>query len=392
MSPARRSPGSPPGITAGATHAGDAVAAQAQADLGIAYDDAAGRAPTASVAGDLVGVTLPTGVYKSTSTLAVSGVLTLDGQGDPNSVFIFQVASGLTTASASSIRAINGAQACHVFWQIGTSATLGTGSRFTGTIMAMASISVTTGTVVVGRALARTGQVSLDTNTFTMPACNTTTTTAGVTTTAAPTSTTAADTSTSAGATSTTAAATTTTAAATTTIAGATTTLAGATTTLRGCDDHSSRVRRPLSPGPRAHSPARLPPRALRSPPSPASRRHCRRDLHHLDEPRHPGAARRGVHDDTHRRRGDGGVDGSGPTDVDDLALDLVIDDRRCPSGAHAEWDPVRGAAGAPQDRRGPGARVAGILGLVLIGLGRLLQVIGRDRSLRSRGISGASS
>jgi hypothetical protein len=190
VSPGTAITGFPPGVTLGALHAADAPAAQAQSDLGIAYDDAAGRAPTASVAGDLVGQTLPGGVYKSTSALFVSGVLTLDGQGDPNTVFIFQVASTLITSSDSAIALVNGAQACNVFWQVGSSATLGTTSTFVGTIMALTSISVTTGTAVQGRALARTGQVSLDSNVFTTPSCATTTTsTAAPTTTVAPTTT-----------------------------------------------------------------------------------------------------------------------------------------------------------------------------------------------------------
>lgn len=171
VSPGTAITGFPPGLVAGAVHAGDAQAAQAQADLVVAYDDAAGRAPTASVAGDLVGRTLLPGVYNSTGPLAVSGALTLNGQGNFNSVFIFQVASTLTTASASSIVLTNGAQACNIFWQVGSSATLGTASTFRGTIMALTSISVTTGTTVEGRALARNGQVSLDTNVFTAPGC-----------------------------------------------------------------------------------------------------------------------------------------------------------------------------------------------------------------------------
>ena len=166
--------GFPPGLVAGATHAADAPALQAQSDLTIAYDDAAGRAPTASVAGDLVGQTDVAGVYNSTGPLALSGTLTLDGQGNANSVFIFQVASTLITASASYINMINGAQACNVYWQVGSSATLGTNSVFRGTIMALTSISVTTGTTVEGRALARNGQVSLDNNVFTDPSCGTT--------------------------------------------------------------------------------------------------------------------------------------------------------------------------------------------------------------------------
>jgi hypothetical protein len=174
VSPGTAITGFPPGTVGGATHKGDAAAAQAQSDLTIAYDDAAGRALTASVAGDLVGKTEISGVYKSTGPLALSGTLTLDGQGNPNAVFIFQVASTLITASASQVKMINGAQACHVFWQVGSSATLGTHSVFQGTIMALTSVSVTTGTVVHGRALARNGAVTLDNNTFTGPGCTTT--------------------------------------------------------------------------------------------------------------------------------------------------------------------------------------------------------------------------
>ena len=165
--------GFPPGHAAGATHAGDAQAGLAQSDLATAYDDAAGRAMTAGVAGDLVGQTLAPGVYKSSGPLAVSGALTLDGRGNPNSVFIFQVASDLTTASASNIVLTNSAQACNIYWQVGTSATLGTNSTFNGNILALTSITATNGTTVHGRALARNGQVTLDTNVFTMPGCAT---------------------------------------------------------------------------------------------------------------------------------------------------------------------------------------------------------------------------
>jgi Ice-binding-like/Bacterial Ig-like domain (group 3) len=174
VSPGTAITGFPPGTVGGATHAGDAAAGQAQLDLTIGYNDAAGRAPTASVAGDLVGRTLTSGVYKSTGPLALSGTLTLDAQGNPDAVFIFQIASTLITASASRVTAINGAQACHVFWQVGSSGTLGTNSSFIGTIMALTSITVTTGTNVKGRALARNGAVTLDDNTFTSPACDTT--------------------------------------------------------------------------------------------------------------------------------------------------------------------------------------------------------------------------
>ncbi|MCU1659200.1 MAG: hypothetical protein JWO57_3856 [Pseudonocardiales bacterium] len=164
--------GFPPGIFGGAKHPADAVALQAQSDLTSAYDIAAGSPPSATVAGDLVGRTLQPGVYKSTSTLDLTGTVTLDAQGDPAAVFIFQVGSKLTTFSASHVVTINGTDPCHVFWQIGSSATLGTFSTFSGTIMALTSISVQTGAVVHGRALARNGSVTLDDDVFTAAACN----------------------------------------------------------------------------------------------------------------------------------------------------------------------------------------------------------------------------
>lgn len=171
VSPGTAITGFPPGVSLGTTHATDAAAAQAQLDLTTAYNDAASRPSSAAVSADLVGQTLPGGVYTSAGPIALSGVLTLDGQNDPNSVFVFQAGSTLTTASASNINLINGAQPCNVFWQVGSSATLGTNSQFTGTIMALTSISVNTGTTVEGRALARNGQVSLDTNVFMQPGC-----------------------------------------------------------------------------------------------------------------------------------------------------------------------------------------------------------------------------
>ncbi|WP_306901551.1 ice-binding family protein [Arthrobacter sp. B1I2] len=171
VSPGTAITGFPPGIAGGSTHAADAVALQAQSDVITAYNTAAGQPLTTSVSGDLVGMTLTDGVYKSTSSLALSGQLTLDGQGNPDSVFVFQVASTLVTASASSVILINGAQACNVFWQVGSSATLGTASSFKGTILALTSITVETSARVEGRALARNGQVSLDTNVITSPAC-----------------------------------------------------------------------------------------------------------------------------------------------------------------------------------------------------------------------------
>ncbi|MBO0595172.1 DUF3494 domain-containing protein, partial [Nesterenkonia sp. E16_10] len=171
VSPGNAITGFPPGEVGGTTHAGDAEALQAQSDLVTAYDDVAGRAPTESVAGDLGGRTLVDGVYNSTGPLGLTGTLTLDGQGDPNSVFIFQVASTLITASSSNVSLINGAQACNVYWQVGSSATLGTGSSFVGSILALTSISVTNNATVQGRALARNGAVTLDSNVFTTTSC-----------------------------------------------------------------------------------------------------------------------------------------------------------------------------------------------------------------------------
>ncbi|HEX3393827.1 MAG TPA: ice-binding family protein [Acidimicrobiales bacterium] len=165
-------------VTDGTIHAADAVAAQAQADVGVAYDDAESRAAT-QVVTELGGQSLTAGAYDSASgTLGLTGSLTLDAQGDPNAVFVFQAASTLITASNSNVTLINGANACNVFWQVGSSATLGTTSVFRGTIMALASITVTTGVTVEGRLLARTGAVTLDTDTITRTACTTPDTTA----------------------------------------------------------------------------------------------------------------------------------------------------------------------------------------------------------------------
>ncbi len=171
VSPGSSVTGFPPGIVLGTTHVADAAAATAQADLTTAYNDAAGRAPTAPVSGDIGGQTFNAGVYNSTSTLGLTGTVTLDAQGDPNAVFIFQVGSALTTASSSVVNLVNGAQACNVFWQVGSSATLGTTSNFRGTIMALTSITVNTGATLTGRALARNGSVSLDTDSITTTIC-----------------------------------------------------------------------------------------------------------------------------------------------------------------------------------------------------------------------------
>ncbi len=171
----------------GTNHGGDSVTQSAKTDLVTAYNSAAGQTSTNAISGDLGGQTLVAGVYTSSSSIGLTGALTLNGAGDANSVFIFQAGSSLTTASGSSVVLTNGAQACNVFWQVGSSATIGTGSSFVGTIIALTSITLTTGATVSGRALARNGAVTMDTNTISRPSCTvvppTTTTTVAATTT-----------------------------------------------------------------------------------------------------------------------------------------------------------------------------------------------------------------
>ena len=174
IDPAASVSGFPPGIVNGTIHTADAVALQAKIDLGTAYVDAAGRSVTATH-GVLGGLTLVGGVYNAGGvTLDLTGTLTLDGQNDPNSVWIFQATSDLVTASSSSVRFVNGGQPCNVFWQVTSSATLGSGSNFVGTILALTSITVATGATIDGRALARNAAVTLDSNTITRSTCATT--------------------------------------------------------------------------------------------------------------------------------------------------------------------------------------------------------------------------
>jgi hypothetical protein len=152
-------------VTGGAIHAGDPVAATAQLDLTTAYNNAAGRVNPAAIPADIGGTVIAPGLYRAPVSLAITGNVTLDGQLNPNAVFIFQMASTLTTSVGSSVTLINSANPCNVFWQVGSSATLNTGSVFNGTIMALASISLGTGAVVNGRLLARTAAVTLLSNT-----------------------------------------------------------------------------------------------------------------------------------------------------------------------------------------------------------------------------------
>jgi type VI secretion system secreted protein VgrG len=167
--------GFPPGIVNGTTHVADAVAQQAQNDLTTAYNTAAGLAPNQTLTGqDLGGLTLTPGVYFFANSAQLTGRLTLNGEGLADPVFVFQIGSTLTTASDSSVVTINDdgstTPGISVFWQVGSSATLGTGSAFEGNILALTSITADTETSVLdGRLLALNGAVTLDHNTITAP-------------------------------------------------------------------------------------------------------------------------------------------------------------------------------------------------------------------------------
>jgi hypothetical protein len=169
VSPGSAVTGFPPGVVVGgAIHSNDSVAMLAQTDLTTAYNTAAGLPCGTDLTGqNLGGLTLTSGVYCFSSSAFITGTLTLNMQGNPNALFVFQIGSTLTTASGSTVQLINSAGACptNVFWQIGSSATLGTGSSLQGDILALTSITLTTGATTSGRTLARNGAVTLDTNT-----------------------------------------------------------------------------------------------------------------------------------------------------------------------------------------------------------------------------------
>lgn len=169
-------PGANAIVLTGTNHHDDAVTSAAKDDLVTAYNDAAGRpVGTLVVGGELGGLTLTPGVYvddNAPDSLAITGTLTLNGMDDPDSVFIFQSGSTLITASSSNVILTRGAQACHVFWQVGSSATLGTGSHLEGTILALASITFDHAATLDGRALARNGAVTLDANTLQVVPCD----------------------------------------------------------------------------------------------------------------------------------------------------------------------------------------------------------------------------
>jgi hypothetical protein len=172
LSPGTSVTGFPPG-TAGHQDIANGAAVQAMIDLTTAYNNAAGASTTATLSGDLGGRTLVGGNYKYTSSAGLTGTLVLDGGGVTTNMWIFQIGSTLTTASGSRVTLINGAQPCDVFWQVGSSATIGTSTTFVGTILANTSITMTTGATLNGRALAGavapSGAVTLDTNRIIQP-------------------------------------------------------------------------------------------------------------------------------------------------------------------------------------------------------------------------------
>jgi hypothetical protein len=176
VSPGSAVTGFPPGTVAGGTiHSNDGVAIQAQSDLTTAYNAVQGTACSTDLTGqDLGGLTLTPGVYCFSSSAGLTGTLTLNLQGNPNSVFLFKVGSSITTASGSSIVLINsGATTCptNLYWQVGASATFGTGSTFMGNVLALTSITLNTSAHLTGRALARNGAVTLDTNAVSAATC-----------------------------------------------------------------------------------------------------------------------------------------------------------------------------------------------------------------------------
>ncbi|HSV40141.1 MAG TPA: ice-binding family protein, partial [Nocardioidaceae bacterium] len=163
VSPAGAITGFPPGTVGGDIHASDAHAAAAQDALLDAYNYLSGLTPTANIAGDLGGRTVTSGIYYSAAALALTGILTLDAQGDPNAIFIFQVGAAVNTAAASSMNLINGARASNVFWVVLGATTAGASSFFSGTILTLAAVTLGAGTELIGSALSRAA-VTLDSN------------------------------------------------------------------------------------------------------------------------------------------------------------------------------------------------------------------------------------
>jgi len=170
ISPGSTVTGFPPCVITGVQHLADATALNAQNDLTTLYNTLQGKPcpPANAIVADLGGTTKPAGVYCTATGINVTGVLTLDGGGDPNARFVFQAGSSLITAG--DIVLINGAQAQNVYWVVGSSATLGTASQWKGNVVVLTSVTLVDNANLIGRALARNGSVSLGTgNTITLP-------------------------------------------------------------------------------------------------------------------------------------------------------------------------------------------------------------------------------
>ena len=190
LAPGSAFTGSSTVTTSGVLHISDATATTAQTDLVTAFNDISAPTPTVLASPELASHVITPGTYSTgAGTFANSGALTLDAQGDANAVFIFQAASTLITSAGSTMTLVNGAQACNVYWKVGSSATLGTNSTFIGHIYALTSITADSGANIQGQLLARTGAVNLNANIISNPACAapTPTPTPTVTTTPTPT-------------------------------------------------------------------------------------------------------------------------------------------------------------------------------------------------------------
>ena len=162
--------GFPPGIVIGTVHENNSVAIQAQEDASSAFDQLGDAVVTQNLTGtNLGGMTLTPGVYSFDSSAMLTGNLTLDSENDPAALFIFQITSAFTAANDAAVIGINGTGASQVFFQVGSSATLGTGSRFLGTIIANESNTLQTGATVEGRVISMTGAVTLDSNIIAIP-------------------------------------------------------------------------------------------------------------------------------------------------------------------------------------------------------------------------------
>lgn len=174
ISPGTAITGFPPGIVNGVTNVNDAVAIQAQEDALNAFNVAAGLPSSADLSGqDLGGLNLVSGTYRYDTSAQLTGILVLDGGNDESSVFVFQVGSTLTTATGTVVQLQNGAKACNIFWQIGSSATIGTSSIFVGNILAKAAITLNTKTTTDGGLYALTAAITLDQNDVSQASCGT---------------------------------------------------------------------------------------------------------------------------------------------------------------------------------------------------------------------------